>query len=116
MYTIHMIDQDRQWQQFGTIPIVIGAPQWLHRAYNAPWQFYRVSKKPSVKADLVIYSHELDVSGWCMGVLLIINIEIDFSSCANWDSFCKSSHIFRDFIFIYKLVDSSLSKNQAPIS
>ena len=87
------IGQDRHWQQFDTTPILISAPRWLHRPCNASWQFYRDGKKPFVKADLAIYSQELDASGKCIGVLLILSIELDFSSCVNWDSFCESSHI-----------------------
>ena len=68
MYTNHIIDQEGCWQQFGTQPILISAPQWANRPCNAPTQFYRVDKKPSVKADLAIYSHVLDVSGRCMSV------------------------------------------------
>ena len=92
MYTNHRINQDGHWQQFGTQQILISALQWANRPCNAPTWFYRVGKKPSVKADLAIYSYALDVSGWCMIVSLIIFIKLDFSSCANWDGFCKSSH------------------------
>ena len=49
MYTNHKIDQDGNWQQFGTQPILISAPQWDNRPCNAPIWFYRVGKKPSVK-------------------------------------------------------------------
>ena len=65
------IDQGGHWQQFGTPPILICVPQWLHRPCNAPTQFYRVSKKSSVKADLAMHSHVADVSGQCMSVSLI---------------------------------------------
>ena len=86
-----MIGQDvyRHWQQFDTPPILNSAPQWFHRPCNAHTQFYRVGKKPSVKAYLAIYSHILDVSGQCMSVSLILGIKLDFISCANWDSFCN---------------------------
>ena len=80
MYSVHRRDQDGHWQQFGTSPILISAPQWSHRPYNAPKQFYRVGKKPSVKADLAIYSHVLDLSGQCMSVSLMLGIKLDFSS------------------------------------
>ena len=63
MYTIHRIDRDGYWQQPGTPPILISAPQWPHRPYNAPMQFYRAGKKPSVKARLAIYGRVVDVSG-----------------------------------------------------
>ena len=97
MYTNHRIDRDGHWQQFGTQPVLISVPQWANRPCNAPAWFYRVSKKLSVKADLAIYSHGLDVSGWCMSVSLILFIKLDSSSCVNWDSFCKSSHIYQTF-------------------
>ena len=35
---------------------------WLHRRCGAPLWFERVSKKPSMKADLAIYSHVFGVS------------------------------------------------------
>ena len=47
---------------------MIRAPQWLNRPCNAPMQSNRVSKKPSVKADLAVYSHVVDASGQCMSV------------------------------------------------
>ena len=81
--------------------ILISAPQWLHRPCNAPTQFYRVCKKPSVKADLAIYSHLHDVSGQCTSVLLVLFIKLDFNSCTNWDGFCKSSHIAMCYCTIY---------------
>ena len=74
MYTIHRIDQDGHWQQFGTQPILISAPQWSHMVCDVPMQFYRVGKNPSVKADLGIYSHIVDVSLQCISVSLILGI------------------------------------------
>ena len=35
----------------------------IHRLCGAPLWFYRVGKKPSVKADLAIFSHVLGTSG-----------------------------------------------------
>ena len=82
MYTNHRIDQDRLWQQLGTQPILISAPQWFHRPCNAPTWSYRVSKKPSVKGDLAIYSQVVDDdSGQYMSVLLILGFNLVFSSC-----------------------------------
>ena len=43
---------------------------------------YKVGKKPSVKADLAIYSHVVDASGQCMSESLILGFNLDFSSCA----------------------------------
>ena len=100
MYIIHWRDQDGHWQQFGTPPFLISAPQWLHRHCNAPTQFYRVSKKPSVKADLAIYSHIVDASEQCMSVSLILGFKLDFSSCTNWDGFYKSGHICYTLLFV----------------
>ena len=49
---------------------------------------------PSVKADLAIYSHVVDVSGQCRSVSLILDCNLDFNSCDNLVSFCKSSHMY----------------------
>ena len=78
MYTNHRIDQDAHWQQFGTQPILISAPRWLHRPCNGPVQLYRVDKKPSMKANLAIYSHVVNVSGQCMGISLILGFDLEF--------------------------------------
>ena len=94
MYTNHTIDQDGHWQQFGTQPILISAPQWANRPCNAPTQFYRVGKKPSVKADLAIYSHAVDVGGQCMSASLTLRHNLDFRSCDIMVSFCKFSPKF----------------------
>ena len=80
MHTNHMIDRDGYWQQSGTQPTFINAPQWPKRPCNAPRWFYRVSKKPSVKADLPIHSHIVDASGQCMSISLILGFNLDFSS------------------------------------
>ena len=92
IYTNHRIDQDSHWQQFGTQPNLISAPQWENRPCNAPIQFYRVGKKLSVKADLAIYSHAVDVCGQCMSESLILGHNLDFSSC-DMVRFCKSRYI-----------------------
>ena len=92
MYTNHRIDQDGHWQQFGTQPILISAPQWANRPFNAPTRFYEVSKKLSVKADLAIYNHAVDVGGQCISESLTLGHNLDFSSCNIMVSFCKSSH------------------------
>ena len=92
MYTNHRIDQDGHWQQFGTQPILISAPQWPNRTCNAPMRPYRVGKKPSVKADLAIHSHTVDASGLCMSESLMLGHNLNFSSCDILVGFCKSSH------------------------
>ena len=93
MYTNHRIDRDGHWQQFGTQPILISAPQWASWHCNAPTGFYRVSKKPSMKADLAIYSQAVDVRGRCMSESLKLGNNLDFSSCDIMVGFHKSSHI-----------------------
>ena len=93
MYTNHRIDRDGHRQQPGTQPILISIPQWPNRTCNAPTQLYRVSKKPSVKADLAIHSHAVDASGQCMSESLILGHNLDFSSCDISVGFCKSIHI-----------------------
>ena len=100
MYTNHKIDWDGHWQQFGTQPILISAPQWADRPCNALTQFYRVSKKPSVKAGLAIYSHAVDVSGQCISESLTLGQNLDFSFSDIMVSFCKSSHIIIIFLLM----------------
>ena len=95
MYTNHRIDPDGHWQQSGTQPILISAPQWPNRTCDAPmWWLDRVGKKPPVKADLAIHSYTVDASGQCMSESLILVHNLDFSSCDILVSFCKSSHIY----------------------
>ena len=101
MYTNHRIDRDGHWQQFGTQPILISAPQWANRPCNAPTQFYRVGRKPSVKADLAIYSHTVDVDGQCMSESLTLGHNLDFSSCDIMVGFCESSHISCLWVHMY---------------
>ena len=85
--------QDRsRRQQLGTQPILISAPQWANRPCNAPTRFY-IGKKLSVKADLAIYSHAVDVGGRCMSESLILRHNLDFSFCNIMVGFCKSSQI-----------------------
>ena len=80
------------WQHFGTQPILISALQWPNKTCYVPTWLYRVDKTPSVKTDLVIYSHAVDASGQCMSESLILGHNLDFSSCDILVSFCKSSH------------------------
>ena len=93
MYRNHRIDRDGHWQQFGTQPILISAPQWAHWPCNASTRSYTVGKKPSMKADLAIYSQAVDVCGRCMSESLRLGHNLDFSSCDIMVGFHKSSHI-----------------------
>ena len=92
MYTNHRIDQDGHWEQFCTQAILISAPQWACWPCDAPTRSYMVSKKPSVKADLAIYSQAVDVRGQCMSESLKLGHHLDFSSCDIMIGFHKSSH------------------------
>ena len=92
MYTNYRIDRDGHWQQFGTQPILISAPQWACWPCNAPTRSYTVGKKPSVKADLAIYSQAVDVRGRCMSESLKLGHNLDFSSCDIMVGFHKSDH------------------------
>ena len=103
MYTNHRIDQDSHWQQFGTQPILISAPQWACWPCNAPTWFYMVGKKPSVKADLAIYSQAVDICGRCMSESLKLGHNLDFSSCDIMVGFHKSSHIIISCMHILQL-------------
>ena len=42
--------------------------------------------------NLAIYTHVLNVSGQCMSVSLILDFKLNYSSYANLNRFCKSSH------------------------
>ena len=53
----------RSLLQSYTSHVLINAIHWPHRPCSAPWWFDRVSKKPSVEADLAIHSHVFGVSG-----------------------------------------------------
>ena len=86
MYTTHRMGQDGHCQQFHTTPTLISAPQ-------SPMRPYTVGKKPSVKADLAIYSQAVDVHGQCMSESLKLGHNLDFSSCDIMVGFHKSSHI-----------------------
>ena len=93
MYTNHRIGRDSHWQQFGTQPILISAPQWDCWPCNALTRSYKVGKKPSVKADLAISSQAVDVHGRCMSESLKLGHNLDLSSCDIRVGFHKSSHI-----------------------
>jgi len=56
---------DVKWNSLGPhAGYPINASQWPHRVCVGPaWLNDRVSKKPSVKADLLIYSNCITVSG-----------------------------------------------------
>ena len=95
MSTNHRIDRDSHWQHLGTQPILISAPQWACWPCNAPTWSYMVGKKPSVKADLAIYSQAVDVRGQCMSESLKLGHNLDFSSCDIMVGFHKSSHIIK---------------------
>ena len=49
---------------------------------DSSW-FDRVSKKPSLKADLVIYSYIVTVSGQYLSVVITLSNKMDFSYCDN---------------------------------
>jgi len=71
----------------------INAPQGPHRVYYGPLWLDKVDNKPSVKADLLIYTSFVIVSGQCMSVAITISNQMDFNSCMYMEGFCKSSHI-----------------------
>ena len=50
------VGRDSRQQQFDTPSSLISAHQWPHRPCSGPSWFYRVGKRPPVKADLAIYS------------------------------------------------------------
>ena len=60
--------------------------------------FYRVGKRPPVKADLAIYSLVVGMSGLWVNVATMLNNKLDFYCCDNSVGFCKSSHIYSNQI------------------
>ena len=54
--TVNLVDRDGHQQQFDTLSSLISAHQWPHGPCSGPSWFYRVVKRPPVKADLAIYS------------------------------------------------------------
>ena len=64
----------------------------LNRQQCVPMRPCTVGKKPSVKADLAIYSQAVDVRGQCMSESLKLGHNLDFSSCDIMIGFHKSSH------------------------
>ena len=65
----------------------------INERYCTPMQLCRVSKKPSVKADLALYSPVVDAYGQCMSVSFMLGFNLDFSFFDILIGFCKSSHI-----------------------
>ena len=59
----HINCHSRQQQQLDTPSSLISAHQWPHRPCSGLSWFYRVDKRPPVKADLAIYSSINGVSG-----------------------------------------------------
>ena len=58
-----------------------------NRTCKAPTQLYRVGKKPSVKADLAIYSHIVDASGQCMSESFILGHKLVSVLVTFWSVF-----------------------------
>jgi len=60
----------------------INAPQGPHMVYYGPSWLYRVNNRPSVKADLLIYTSLIIVSGQCTSVAITISNKMDFNFSA----------------------------------
>ena len=61
--TVNLVGRDSCQQQLDTPSSLISARRWPHRPCSGPSWFYRVGKRPPVKADLAIYSPINGVSG-----------------------------------------------------
>ena len=61
--TVNLVERDGHQQQFDTPGSLISAHQWPHRPCSGPSWFYRVVKRPPVKADLAIYSPTIGTCG-----------------------------------------------------
>ena len=62
-------------------------------------------EKSPVRADLAIYSHAVDVSGWWMSVSSTLGIKLDFQFLCNMGQLFKIGYIcyFAKIAFIYLL-------------
>ena len=76
------------WVQFGTSCRLINASQVPHRLRCDSSWLGRVGKKPSLKADLAIYSYIVTVSGQHLNVAIMLSNKMDFRYCDNMVSFC----------------------------
>ena len=90
--TINLVRPDGHQQQFDTPSSLISAHQWPHGLCSGPSWFYRVGKRPPVKADLAIYSPIVGMPGQWENVATMLNIKLDFCCCDNSVGFCKPSH------------------------
>jgi len=64
---------DIEWNSLGPHATLLMPPQCPHRVCDGPAWLDRVGKKPSLKADLLIYSNCVTVSGQCLSVAIIIS-------------------------------------------
>jgi len=80
---------DVEWNSLGPHATLLKPPS----VCDGPAWPDRVGKKLSVKADLLIYSSCVTVSGQCLSVAIITSNKMDFNSCAYMVGFPKSSHI-----------------------
>ena len=63
LHRVNLVGRDGHQQQFDTPGSLISAHQWPHRPCSGPSWFYRVVKRPPVKADLAIYSPIIGTCG-----------------------------------------------------
>jgi len=101
IYTMCNTKSTYMWPDFGKPTPCQYALSWISRNIVAPqslfWSFttWQGWKKPSIKADLLIYSSFNTVSGQCFSVpAIIISNKMDFNFCAYMEGFPKSSHIY----------------------
>ena len=97
--TVNLARPDGHQQQFDTPSSLISAHQWPHGLCSEPSWFYRVGKRPPVKADLATYGLMVGMSGQWEDVATMLNSKLDFC-CDNSVGFCKSSHICHFHIVI----------------
>ena len=88
-HAVKLVGRDDHQQQFDIPSSLISAHQWPHRPCSGPSWFYRVGKRPHVKADLAIYSLIVGMSGQWLNVVTMLNNKLDFYCCDNSVSFCN---------------------------
>jgi len=102
-----------QMEQFWITCHLIKAPQWPHRVCDGLAWLDRVGKKLSVKANLLICSNCVTVSGQCLSVAIITSNKMDFNSCVYvyvWFSQIQS-HMWPDFGKPFQIVHLWISRN-----
>ena len=87
------------WQQFDTQCSRISVSQWHCILHSGLSWIYRVTEMMPVKANLIIWSSLIGMSGQCKSVAFMSSYYLDFSSCRIVPGFCKCMQSRTNFVF-----------------